>query len=255
MKPVSVFIAAFLLVFSLARADEPALPAAVESTRPAVADLAQSAAEKDVQSAAVKELAVLRRQNKELSVHVRNIVADRQVVLDQLKAMKADNDRLRKKDALRRGELAVLKKSQILLARQAVRLERARTDCQQKEARLAKRMPPESLKRENADLHYNLGVVFQEQKRYDAAAREFGLAVKANPGDRDAHFNLALVYDRGQNNRAEAIRHYREYLRLAPDEADAAKVRERLAVLEAEQRVWGQPFAAGLDDREKLGRP
>ena len=197
----------------------------------------------------------LDRQNRELSVHVRNVVADRQVVQDRLKVVTSENESLRKKDALRRGELAVFKKAQIALARKVARLERARTACQQKESRSAERVAPQALKRENADLHYNLGVVFQEQKRYDAAAREFGLAVKANPGDRDAHFNLALVYDRGQNNRSAAILHYREYLRLAPDEADAAKVRERLAVLEAEQKVWGQPFAAGLDDREKLGRP
>ena len=231
MKRTYLFVLVFCLVSSFARGQEP------------------------VSAAATEELAELRRQNRELSVHVRNVVADRQVVQDRLKVVTGENESLRKKDALRRGELAVLKKAQIALVRKVARLERANTFCQQKEARSAERVVPQALKRENADLHYNLGVVFQEQKRYDAAAREFGLAVKANPGDRDAHFNLALVYDRGQNNRSAAIRHYREYLRLAADSADAAKVRERLAVLEAEQKVWGQPFAAGLDDREKLGRP
>jgi len=49
-----------------------------------------------------------------------------------------------------------------------------------------------------------------------------------NPDDADAHYNLALIYDKGKNNRAEAIEQYKTYLKINPDATDALKVKERL---------------------------
>ena len=50
----------------------------------------------------------------------------------------------------------------------------------------------------------------------------------------DAHFRLALAlsYERLQRN-AEAVAAYQEYLRLAPDAADAERVQTRVAQLTA----------------------
>lgn len=218
---------------------------------PAVCVRAQEPPAPDVAA----RLLELDRQNRELSVHVRNVVADRQVVSDRLKAVTRDNERLRQKETLRRKELAALKKSEAVLRRRVRELTREKKDCSLSVLPAARPVPGAALKRENADLHYNLGVALQEQKRYDEAAKEFLLALRGNPADKDAHFNLAVLYDRAGNDRRLALSHYYEYLRLAPDAADAVRVRERLSVLELEQKVWGQPYAAGLDDHERLGRP
>ena len=218
---------------------------------PATLLLAQEPPATDVAS----RLLELDRQNRELSVHVRNVVADRQVVSDRLKAVTRDNERLRQKETFRRRELAALKKSEAVLRRRVRELAREKKDCSLPALPTARPVHSAALERENADLHYTLGVALQEQKRYDAAVKEFLLALRGNPADKDAHFNLAFLYDRVRNDRMEAIGHYYEYLRLAPDAADAVRVRERLSVLELEQKVWGQPHSAGLDDHERLGRP
>ena len=108
------------------------------------------------------------------------------------------------------------------------------------------------LKREAADMHYNLGVILQGQNKYDEAIREYEKVLESRPDDAAANFNLALIYDAAKNKRDEAIEHYRKYLKIGPEAEDALKVKERLNELEAENKVWGEPGAKGI--RENKGR-
>lgn len=73
---------------------------------------------------------------------------------------------------------------------------------------------------------------------YALAAREFEAAAHLAPGWADPYYNLGLVRERG-GRYAEAAASLREYLRLAPDAADAAAVKEQIYRLEfrAEQEL------------------
>jgi tetratricopeptide (TPR) repeat protein len=73
----------------------------------------------------------------------------------------------------------------------------------------------------------NLGCVLAElgDRELAAAALEGALALHADYAD--AHFHLARALDE-LNRHDEAIRHWREFLRLAPESPWAAAARERL---------------------------
>jgi len=112
----------------------------------------------------------------------------------------------------------------------------------------------EGLKEGTANMHYNLGAVLQAQNKYDAAIREFELDLNVNPDDADAYYNLALIYDKGKNNRQEAIDHYNMYLKINPDATDALQVKERLTDLETQKKIWGNPDAMDIGEKQTLGR-
>jgi len=108
------------------------------------------------------------------------------------------------------------------------------------------------LKNETADMHYNLGVIFQGQTKWNEAIREYEKVLETRPDDGDAHYNLALIYDSIKNDRFKAIQNYEEYLGINPDGENAAKVKERITELNVENKVWGAPGAKNI--REKKGR-
>ena len=108
------------------------------------------------------------------------------------------------------------------------------------------------LKRESADMHYNLGVIFQDAAKWKEAIMEYEKVLEIKPDDADTHFNLALIYDTLKNNRTKAIYHYEKYLKIKPDAGDALKVKGYITNLNNEDVVWGEPERKNI--REKLGR-
>jgi len=108
------------------------------------------------------------------------------------------------------------------------------------------------LKTETADMHYNLGVIFQQQTKWPEAIREYEKVLEVKPDDVHAHYNLALIYDTVRNDRAGAIEHYKRYLDIAPDSEDSARIKERITELGIENKVWGEPGAKNI--KEKKGR-
>jgi len=80
--------------------------------------------------------------------------------------------------------------------------------------------------------HYNLGVLYTQNKDYDQAAVEFRTALGYNPKNAQAHYNLGIIYDDYFKDKDNAEAHYRAYLELDPTSDDADSVREWLANLE-----------------------
>jgi tetratricopeptide (TPR) repeat protein len=119
---------------------------------------------------------------------------------------------------------------------------------------MATKNKDEGLKQEVANMHYNLGTVLQAQNKYDEAIKEFKMDLMFNPDDADAHYNLALIYDKGKNDRQEAINHYNGYLKITPEAPDALKVKERLTELEVQQKIWENPGANNIGEKQILGR-
>jgi len=84
---------------------------------------------------------------------------------------------------------------------------------------------------EEAQVHHLLGTVYQQQKKYDDAVREFRAALGIVPGMRDALFSLGWTYEL-QGNREEAKRYLKKFVDVAGAEAPAHYVkaaRDKLA--------------------------
>jgi predicted TPR repeat methyltransferase len=68
-------------------------------------------------------------------------------------------------------------------------------------------------------LHYNLGLVYYDQKEYGQAQGEFCLSLASKPADADSLFNLALCQKK-MGNCLAAIGTYRQILQDTPEHAD-----------------------------------
>ena len=93
------------------------------------------------------------------------------------------------------------------------------------------------LKEEVADMHYNLGVILTKQNNFRAAIREYEKVLEIKPDDVDSHYNLAIIYDEYMKDNKRALEHYRAYLRIAPQDKDAQKVRKWVIDKESELKV------------------
>jgi len=84
----------------------------------------------------------------------------------------------------------------------------------------------------NKVAHYNLGVVYTQNKEFDSAVAEFKTALSYNPKNALAHYNLGIIYDDYFKDKENARYHYSSFLELSPDSDDAESVKEWLADLD-----------------------
>jgi Flp pilus assembly protein TadD len=73
-------------------------------------------------------------------------------------------------------------------------------------------------------VHHLLGTVYQQQRKYDDAVREFRAALEVVPGMRDALFSLGWTYDL-QGNKTDAKRLLQKFVDVAGAEAPAHYVK------------------------------
>jgi len=83
----------------------------------------------------------------------------------------------------------------------------------------------EKLARENALLHYNLGVIYTEKALYEQAIKEYELALERNPGDPFAAYNLGIIYSQYVIDEEQAVKYFQIYLKTAPEDKDADRAR------------------------------
>jgi len=84
------------------------------------------------------------------------------------------------------------------------------------------------IKRERAVYNYNLGVAYTQAKLYDEAVAAYHSSLEFNPANPEAHYNLAIIYDSIKEDRENALRHYRKYLKLKTDAEDKEEVLSRI---------------------------
>jgi tetratricopeptide (TPR) repeat protein len=77
---------------------------------------------------------------------------------------------------------------------------------------------------EEAQAHHLVGTVYQQQKKFDDAVREFKAALAVVPGMRDALFSLGWTYQL-QGNKEEAKRYLQKFVDVAGAEAPAHYVK------------------------------
>ena len=80
--------------------------------------------------------------------------------------------------------------------------------------------PTGDVQRDEALAHYNLALQLDTQGKTDEAIREYREAIRIRPDFAEAHCNLGLAL-RSQDKTDEAIREYQEAVRIKPDLAEA----------------------------------
>ena len=85
----------------------------------------------------------------------------------------------------------------------------------------------EEIKKEtsNPDYYFNLAIDYLKQGQFVLAEESFKLVVNLNPLDKDACYNLGILYDNYLGNPPKASKYYQQYLNIAPDAPDAGLVR------------------------------
>ncbi|MFA6216218.1 MAG: tetratricopeptide repeat protein [Candidatus Omnitrophota bacterium] len=81
------------------------------------------------------------------------------------------------------------------------------------------------LPEENTVLRYNLGVMYAQKQEYTKAIKEFEKVLELKPDDAESHYNLGVIFGEQLNNRKKAIFHFRKYLALAPNDQESEQVR------------------------------
>jgi tetratricopeptide (TPR) repeat protein len=80
-----------------------------------------------------------------------------------------------------------------------------------------------------------VGKFYMDKGDVDAAIGRFENAVELKSNFADPHFLLGRCYDK-KGVRREALRHYEEYLKIAPNGPDAKKSESRVKKLKSEQK-------------------
>ncbi|KPK97829.1 MAG: hypothetical protein AMJ95_07125 [Omnitrophica WOR_2 bacterium SM23_72] len=97
------------------------------------------------------------------------------------------------------------------------------------------------LLKENAVLHYNLGVYYLQKQQYPEAIREFQKDLELNPNDAAAHYNLGLIYAEYFDDKAKAISHFKRYITLDPQDKDADRAKKYILTWEMWQDEKVEP--------------
>jgi len=87
-------------------------------------------------------------------------------------------------------------------------------------------------RQEQYTLYYNMGCVYRANNLPAKAEEAFLKALALNASDAALHYNLGILYDDDFNNAEKARRHYVKFLELSADEQDRARVQEWLSSLQ-----------------------
>ena len=90
--------------------------------------------------------------------------------------------------------------------------------------------------KEKLDMHYNMAAVYARENKFEEAEQEYLHALRLDPLDADVHYNLGILYDDELKSPAKAAVHYRRYLKLNPHGTDADQVRDWLMKLEMKMK-------------------
>lgn len=78
----------------------------------------------------------------------------------------------------------------------------------------------------NPDYYFNLGLDYLNKGQFVLAEQSFTLVVNLNPMDKEANYNLGVLYDNYLGNKEKARKYYQQYLNLASDAPDAPLVKD-----------------------------
>jgi tetratricopeptide (TPR) repeat protein len=80
------------------------------------------------------------------------------------------------------------------------------------------------LRQEEFRNYYNLALQYDSEGRYEESLVEYHKALELMPNDADLHYNLGILYDDHIKDSKKAVFHYQRYLYLNPSAEDAKEV-------------------------------
>lgn len=86
----------------------------------------------------------------------------------------------------------------------------------------------------NVDVRVDMGTCYRRTGKPEVAAREFRKAIELDPNHVTAHKNLAVVLAFDMKDNKGAIKQFEKVLALAPNAADAGRIKMEIERLKAE---------------------
>lgn len=182
--------------------------------------------------------ALQKTHEKQLKQDLAAQLKERQELERQWRSTQRELGEIRGREARVKKQLQSLQEDYAKVAADRNRLRRQNTMIPSDVNQLAREH--QRLLKETADMHYNLGVLFSEQKQYAQAAAEFGKVIELRPDDADTYYNLGVIYAEHLPDRERAIAHFRRYLKINPRARDASWVKQYIAswqAYEAKERL------------------
>ena len=85
---------------------------------------------------------------------------------------------------------------------------------------------------ETATLHYNLSVLYAQNREYQKAVAELDKVLELKPNDGEAYYNLGVIHGEYLNDRKKALGYFKKYLELSPKDQDADRIRKYVLTYE-----------------------
>jgi tetratricopeptide (TPR) repeat protein len=90
-----------------------------------------------------------------------------------------------------------------------------------------------TLLRETAEMHYNMGVFFTENKQFTQAEREYLRALDFDPNNLKVHYNLGYLYAEDLDKHDKAMFHLEKYLQIDPNSKESEAIRSFITTRQA----------------------
>jgi len=89
------------------------------------------------------------------------------------------------------------------------------------------------LVKETAEMHYNMGVFFTDNKQFPQAEREYLRALEFDPNNLKVHYNLGYLYAEDMDKHDKAMFHLEKYLQIDPNSKESETIRSYIATRQA----------------------
>jgi len=83
----------------------------------------------------------------------------------------------------------------------------------------------------DADIFYNLGILYFQKEDYEKAVKSFESATSLNSRDAEAYYNLGVLYENYVIDQVKAITYYEKYVSMCRDKKEKKEVQSWIAHL------------------------
>ncbi|OIO39627.1 MAG: hypothetical protein COT00_01950 [Candidatus Omnitrophica bacterium CG07_land_8_20_14_0_80_50_8] len=183
-------------------------------------------------------------ENKALKVNIKNLNDTIKILNNQLKKAEDRIKKINGRDVKFGQQLEAARKSLRQVVAEKERLIKVNQDMNKAVAVAPDRfrnMAEENKKllSETAEMHYNLGVFYTENKKYTIAVKEFQRALDFNPNNAKVHYNLGYLYSEEFDRHDEALAHFKRFLEIDPNSKESNEVRSYMLV----RQTYGDKIA------------